>query len=530
MGPVVMPIASSDAPDSDAFCFNKMDPDEAVVEATTGSAHRIPGESTYLEAPLRTVRSPENSSNFLQVTAARRFLIELHQEREKESGRKKTWTLTVIEALSGTPTLRVSFPPSISQWALEQQRLVAADPSPSHKRDPLWSRVEVAAPTAHSQFMALAASSHPRCGALSPARPLCAVPSLVGGSLWRDLVLATASRFALVFDVAPCSYLLVVGVSPLLLSVTHELRCGLMDPLRRMVSHRAGLSEIYKPKYTVMMYVDWQDTPLGRCIAPTGPWKGHTLAYFNESWLAVCNRDSRGDTTLSIWEIGEGTTTRGAFSDQVVIPIPGSYDNSGLLGWSDLCFNRMVPDEAMVLTSGLGGIAITLFDVRSTYRSKILATVVRTETAWRYGTGIKALAMRGRCGDVSFVVEAGGLVTLVESTSGRVHDITWECTELGQVSSSLFCVWSLITRAYSLWDCNNPGAPLRTVLCTAESPRFLQVTAGRGFLFTLQVEKGKGNGKIALIEALSGTAIAILNLSFPPSKFVTLDPRSSFLG
>ncbi|KAH3722523.1 hypothetical protein Pelo_18771 [Pelomyxa schiedti] len=295
----------------------------------------------------------------------------------------------------------------------------------------------VFATTAHSQFLALAASSHPRCGALSPARPLCAVPSLVGGSLWRDLVLATATRFALVVAVDTDHYLLVVGVSPLLLSVTHEARWGPLRPSRQMVSHRTGISRCFAP-CSFLMFGDWQESPYQR-VPHTIPTGGMCM-YFNGNWIVLHNKQSEGESTLSIWKIGGEslltTTSSEGFPSVEMEPFVMPISWGGKPYSDAFCFNKMDPDEAVVITGDTrtDRTSFTLIDMRNTHESKSLVTVLKMETEGRFGNfGIKSFVMRRMCGSVVFVVQIIQGVFKVESKTGSATRICSGCTYLGRI-------------------------------------------------------------------------------------------------
>ncbi|KAH3732201.1 hypothetical protein Pelo_16967 [Pelomyxa schiedti] len=370
---------------------------------------------------------------------------------------------------------------------------------------------------ATSTFLAMAASSHGRCGAGSAARPVFSSAHLA--RLFWDSFFAGSSRVALVVSNPP-------GERPPI-SVLFALRTGvacrgqlLRQPPRREYARCSGLpygvQRWIAPNVGVEVLCEaeglrFTKVPGNPADAVGGRQTGYILTAIpeeaiNSKWAVFVDR-STNCRTLIIKRIGDwvqvplqdSTAEEIVGIDTALVPLPEN-------AYCRVVFNKMVDDEALLILSG-ETIEITLLDVELTHKSKIVVAVGAPVTVCNldpmFADG-DSLVTRKKNGDVVFILsewkdfclEYVGLVA-VDAKTGNVVHLTGRCSSLTQVSTSVFCVWCSPDHSYQLWDCNNLEQPLSTHC----DDGFDQVVGGRGFLFTVS------RGKILVIDSLSGGVV-----------------------
>ncbi|KAH3714396.1 hypothetical protein Pelo_19094 [Pelomyxa schiedti] len=319
-------------------------------------------------------------------------------------------------------------------------------------------------PPATAAFVAIAASWHVRCGAGSAARPMFSCPSLAR-LFWDSFFGAPA----------PTDFVLVVADEAAApgraqsFGLSFSLRCGALgcvtrEPAVRAVRLFGMLSEWLAPDVVSAGSVLDGDVALKKvrddgtaycsldtCIAFCAEY------YINAKWVLYYEL-TRGrplviDSIASWTRINSNSRQQqhcpirtgdlGVISDPVRVLIPGCEDEGS---YCRMAFNKMVPDEALLIssTNGSAEIKLTLIDVGITHKSKGIAevasaTVSTLPPGFSYGD---ALVTRRKSGLVvfilhdirSFYVTDSDLVA-VESTTGEVTHLTGECSELTQVVS-----------------------------------------------------------------------------------------------
>ncbi|KAH3762290.1 hypothetical protein Pelo_5905 [Pelomyxa schiedti] len=387
--------------------------------------------------------------------------------------------------------------------------------------------VQLVAPpatTARHQLLALLASSHPRCGAGSPARQFCSSTTLAQ-LLWRDHVAsrsAAEARLTAVLEPryrAHESWSVSLGVSRSTLGLTSECiecsRTGLRhwvtpatyllkggsigsfrDPfaLRRMTEDRGAVTVQSK---LWCLY--------GAAPAATHKWciaSGEAPSYY------YYNTGEPG-CSLVISKVEPG-----AESDETAEP-PVSVKLTSEIGItvSGVFFNKMVPDEAVVLIKDNWNVDFTLIDVPKTYKTGRLFMTMSTTTSWvqYHSCGFSftcdfTLIMRREKTDgaVVFIMKPIGyyscdrIVYQVDSTTGEVKKVTEQCLYLSQISGCLFCTAAAKPTSYQLWDCNNTDQPLRCIQTDAIFDQFVGGICGllfavrEQYVVVMEATSGKG--------------------------------------
>ncbi|KAH3757195.1 hypothetical protein Pelo_11016 [Pelomyxa schiedti] len=411
--------------------------------------------------------------------------------------------------------------------------------------------------TARAQLAALVTSSHRRCGASSPAAPVCSNTALMS-SWWRGTILRTASRVVLVlsptgFD-SNGSYTfrtpaLSLGVSPLLHSLTHTVskrdsnECRWLSPNTGVQRDRSSVPTACELHLVGYGGGDGNPAQLGReavrVLANFGVVSDRHLAEaFNEKWAITCDSawPSLGATMTirSILRHDLCMDSSKVLSEEILHPVtllvPGVGKLRRLDAKVEISFNMTVPDEALMVLVNYSSCTCTyhLFDVQHTHESKGIAFVSTTTTNLQYRPDF-SLIMRRTSGDVVFIAKTDRRLSYryqsnvfrVEVATGNFKRIRERCTALTQLSSSVFCVWSLNDLTYELWDCNNTDRPL--VVVPQNDGGCTQVVGGRRFLFGVT-----RNGEIAVIDPSSGLIVLTLG-DLPANPPFEILLRDSFL-
>ncbi|KAH3763002.1 hypothetical protein Pelo_5139 [Pelomyxa schiedti] len=377
--------------------------------------------------------------------------------------------------------------------------------------------------SAVDQFVALMASSNPRCGAGSPARALCSSPPLAA-ILWRTVVTATRSDFVVVvsglvatmwlshtISFSVCGSLLsLVGGACSATSGDSEAvqwvtpRVGVRRESQGFVERFVFLKEMRRPPphYQVVRQSDVLSSGFKNDAA-------------NSKWFITA--EFAGAITIS--RIEGWPDSRKSF-DPVMVTIPGCE--------SIVSFNHGVDDEALLRfhIRPTQCVELILFDVNLTHKSGNLAVITSVSLKNMDYTFDDVRVMRRRSGAVVFVATSLSSsemeVVLIDPTATEVMTrVTCNCAVISQVSSSVFCAWCPPpTRSFELWDCNDLSKPLRAI---NSGDNFTQVVGGQGFLF------GVVGGKVVVMEAFTGTTVVTFDVSLAlptATQFIVMNPLS----
>ncbi|KAH3757250.1 hypothetical protein Pelo_10980 [Pelomyxa schiedti] len=384
------------------------------------------------------------------------------------------------------------------------------------------------APTlaAARQFAALLASSHPRCGARSPARAAGSAPALMR-RLWRRWVLSPAATLALVVepDNRPWdSWRVLVRVSRATLGVVGGPEAD-ENGVRTWLAPRLWLES----KYTMtggsftLVRRDYGTTAAeGSAVAR---WKMSRNTAVNAKWLVACQTFGTGcHYNLTIRDIRHGTKSDGKLEPPVAVTVEGTLKIGAVC--CGLFFNQLVPDQVLVIMRGdNSSVEFTLLDVEKTYRSKCASLVSSTISNWlpyhhscgsAFTCDVALILRKGNSGAIVFILRPAGnyqcdcVAFAVDSITGCVT-LLGICSQLSQVSESVFCTGSDSEGSYKLWDCNNLTAPLDSTHREDIDECFDQVVGcPSGLLCGVQVTERK----ILLLTAMSGRIVLTLDMTF----------------
>ncbi|KAH3766701.1 hypothetical protein Pelo_1430 [Pelomyxa schiedti] len=445
--------------------------------------------------------------------------------------------------------------------------------------------------SAADQFAALMASSLPRCGALSPARPVCCAAPLArhlwcewvaGPRVAAEVTLVVANKHnGAVWGDAPAWQSVAFGVSRATLGVTRGGRVGASGvfvgwaapgvSLQRSV-HRAVSLHLRREKSMTTVsgggrygadhhnhvnddYVggggDGGDGGGGGGGMGSGGQDGGVLVSrdevlcdaVNSKWWVTCERAVVRD------EGKRGTASSN--SNGVTLAITGIHCYTAATATTGaavtvprLFLNNVFPDEALLtLNLSTQEIFLTLFDVNQTAESRRISVLAQTSMGTRgrkigdsplsaapsfQGVPVTALVLRREKtdGSIVFVLKpSAGAVFQVEAATGETKVLSTRCTDLSQLSETMFCIGSTYgcEKSYELWDCHNVEQPVR---CFQSGDNFDQVIGGCGFLFAVS----ERDRKIHVIDASSGLAAMItLDVLFA-STFYIIQQSSIFIS
>ncbi|KAH3759706.1 hypothetical protein Pelo_8473 [Pelomyxa schiedti] len=357
--------------------------------------------------------------------------------------------------------------------------------------------------TCRDQFAGLLASSHPRCGALSPARAVAANSPLMH-SWWRAWVLGPARPFVLALEPCPqdtpgdageegeegdwpgpSSLTVWFRVSPATLGVFGGLRemarPGDGDADSRWVAPDACVSEGSEGGRSSMDVLRPPSMARVACVADN---LGKFMYDVNAKWLVMLEFPHCGNgewLTVKSMEPSRGAGGCGDFCGaEAYAGVSVPYSLRPTEGYHDyMIMNPANPDEALIMTlEAANRVSFVLVDVAQTHATHRLVVLCSTRCSLPPQVTHIAPITRKRNGDVVFVVTSRSItppsspVFWIEASTGASTMMTPECTSIAQVSSSLFSLWFRDPASSSrveLWDCNDAAKPLRVVDCTGLS-------------------------------------------------------------
>ncbi|KAH3766950.1 hypothetical protein Pelo_1171 [Pelomyxa schiedti] len=421
--------------------------------------------------------------------------------------------------------------------------------SSSHKEAP--RPVVTVALRARDQFLALATSTHPRCGSRSPPRAL-TQPLL--RMLW-DLCVASTER-RLVIPVGGDRHNLVhhAGVSPLLLSVTprgvvptleddgsegtswadadHHIarRPGGAVPgyaLRDMAAGAGGLPRRRADAGGLGGYATLGGVEVLLLEYPEGgtSWGIHGSYYCNRKWWCGLDMDRERMCLQSlVVRPMKGVGGDLPAPQSVIVGVTAKPESAEFLG-----MGKTNPDELLLLIrpgSAESGTThekrILVVDAQQTFSSGSLTVVCSVARDLPTGTTREGFILYTRTPGVLVCVlqvyiqdqhmgHSTQIFVVEMNPSGKVTPLErGQGLDLSRLSDSLFCI-SYWKSQYELWDCNDTGQPLRVVHTTA-----FVIGVDRGFL--LQITEKGTNKEMSVVDALSG--FVVLALEYTPDWHV----------
>ncbi|KAH3743431.1 hypothetical protein Pelo_15167 [Pelomyxa schiedti] len=396
--------------------------------------------------------------------------------------------------------------------------------------------VSTAAFSVGDQFAALLASSLPRCGELSPARPVCSLSTLAH-HIWRTWVAPAAPpRRPAVFvtlavenkgDAASARGAarasVAFGVSPATLGLTRGGRVGTSADFVGWVA--PGVSA--KRTWSLIGEGEVRGMTIrmqrhGSAVGTAHAWGGRNdylqisregvlCDAVNHKWWVRCERNN-----------GETVATAVGIPSVTGIPVPREMGSS--LAVLRLFLNNPAPDEALLLSGVSNTIYLTLLDIPQTWESKKIAVLEHTSIPiLSVPMPIVALIFRRKKtdGSVAFIFKSSaGAVFQVEAATGEAKMLSKRCSDLSQLNDSMFCIGKAYDceRSYELWDCHNTEKPVRFIQRNNNcEDNFDQVIAGCGLLFAVR----ERDRKIDVIDASSGLSVLItIDVLFSSSFYI----------
>ncbi|KAH3743562.1 hypothetical protein Pelo_15045 [Pelomyxa schiedti] len=374
---------------------------------------------------------------------------------------------------------------------------------------------------AREQLLALAMSSHPRCGGRSPARAFMSLPPVATAPLWEwclrgsEVVLGLCAWVPRCRPNSVCYF--TVGVSAALLGVTRDLRptyVGNFDAtlVTRLVPIDPGRVVVTEPRLSLlrMLLVVLGRKPVELATAPRA--QQFCAHYGNERWWVHCDY-----TYLTIANLvirgSNPTITKVVCRDAFPKTEPPMVCTSIFLS------NRTNLDEAVLVLfdSYRRNHFLLVIDLKQTYTTGAVTVLSLTKCFGPPGlfsgslsmiksTGQRALFVRTRVTECESVWEA-------EESSGTMTPISSDISGLSQLSHYLFCI-SKKDGSAEVWDCNNTAAPLRVIPAKPNSS-----LAVMGMFPSLVLRKFQGKTTIE-IEEDSGCQVATVSL---PREFSNFD-------
>ncbi|KAH3743085.1 hypothetical protein Pelo_15531 [Pelomyxa schiedti] len=507
-----------------------------------GSIHKHSYELWDVNSTALPVRCIDPGDNFWQVVGGTRgFLFAVR-------GNNKIF---VLEALSGFVVM-MSRPRPATEIGIKSARATAGN--------------------CRDQFASFVLCTHPRCGAASPPRLIAATPPLLL-LLWRDFVVGPAAAVPLVVVAVPRrhgrrgsvragSLVASLSVSASTLGVCDNRHYGSGCRGVHQVRGVSGDEKWIGPS----VYLSRDESSsvitahsnnnnirdcagvgvgtLGSQSSSSAPLVEYSFECdsdfrgINSRWAVDCTPSGRDSPTfydLLLSKLPQhaqcGSTHKSAStheSDPAVeivptVVVPVDYYISLSVHGIFVELNNLDRDEALLLSyENLFGLAVfTLVDLDQTHRTGKLAVLSTTKCPTpMVDAYIRALIVRKRTGQVVFICHnIQDTVYTVESITGTSTQLATHCTDMSQVSESLFCTGFRYSQSYELWDVNNTAHPVR---CINHDDHFRQVVGGtRGFLFAVME-----NNKIFVLEALSGFVVLVIDVSF---TLDTINTQLSFL-
>ncbi|KAH3743713.1 hypothetical protein Pelo_14898 [Pelomyxa schiedti] len=354
---------------------------------------------------------------------------------------------------------------------------------------------------AREQLLALATSSHARCGARSPARAFMSLSAAATSPLWDWCLTLTEVTFGICVEFAVQNVWVYhmyirMGVSASLNSVTW---------IKRPIKCRGGdgrpvrINETGQAWYQGAVDIDhvlatWSTAP---AVVPelwvvdlrTGSARDLTERYppimrrpqgGNRKWWIRCARNAGGGCELTVYNL----------LDSKCCGVQcGCVEFQQLAFCVGLLFDKGAPDEAAILFDSFrSDPAILVFDVSKTYAAK--NPVVLGRAKWykpKRSLNPSGFVMRTKAGKRVFFVEVfetGYGHSVFKFEEGCDYDspkaFSTGTSGLSQLSSSLLCVAK--NKTVEVWDCNSESTePLRVI--TKPGLSYNPVIAESGFLF-----------------------------------------------
>ncbi|KAH3743327.1 chitin synthase regulatory factor chr2 [Pelomyxa schiedti] len=371
---------------------------------------------------------------------------------------------------------------------------------------------------ARDQFLALATSTHPRCGARSPPRAL-AQPLL--RLLWDLCVVATERRLVAAVGASrdpPRHLVHRAGVSPLLLSVTPR---GVVHALEEDFAARRADADHYA-EMNVRSKADYGFVLKRRDVVSRGcvdvmrleyirdpVWSWYGTYYCNRKWW--CGLSSERDCMfLQSIAVGleapkrEGGAPPAPQSVRFGVTVTPENVDYLWMGKSDADELLLVIRPGIV-EYGTHEKRILVVDAPQTFTSGILTLVCSVARDLPAGRVREGFILNAKTGELLCVLQvwiqsprgSSNQIFVVEmNPSGTVKQLGGcKGCELSRVSDSLFCI-SFDKMQYALWDCNDTDQPLRVVLTAA-------FVIGLDCGFLLRVTDKGTNKEMCVVDALS---------------------------
>ncbi|KAH3767850.1 hypothetical protein Pelo_374 [Pelomyxa schiedti] len=385
---------------------------------------------------------------------------------------------------------------------------------------------------ARDQFLALATSTHPRCGAKSPPSRVL-TPSLLR-VLWDFCVAAAERRLVVPMGTSDAYDSLVhyAGVSPLLLSVTPRgVSYGLEE------DRPSGRGWADADRHVVFPRGD-EGFVLRDVSSSRGRGVDVLRLEYEPGWCYSINRrwwcgidESRGLLCVQSLVVPSSSSSSQQGREQVQmqmqaggLPTPRSVVVTVAVNPESVEFlgmGKSNPDELLVVLRpslvelGTHEKRLLVVDAQQTFSSGnlyVACSVARSLPAGKIRDGFILITKTGLQVCVIQIwahvpaVRAPSHVFVVDmSPSGTVKGLSGDCWELSRLSDSLFCI-SYQRLRYELWDCNDTEKPMRVVHTTAF------VVGECGFLVQITASEGQ-NRKMSVVDARSGFVIFTLSCS-----------------
>ncbi|KAH3764460.1 hypothetical protein Pelo_3685 [Pelomyxa schiedti] len=368
---------------------------------------------------------------------------------------------------------------------------------------------------ARQQLLALAMSSHPRCGANSPARNFMSLSPLATSPLWEwclqltEVVFGALAMTSLDDDTCETMLLFTFGVSLPLRSVTRPTKLIQSWSWPTPIVDAIPTIEVCDPAHVVMeapgAVPNTKSFSLINAVT-----KQQRLLFTRDSGRGLacsvqnCNQKWWLKTTIGSVLAVANLVDSGSSTVECDTRVPVYHLSDGELGLCTLIsFNNSIPDEALLLVE-CEWVDFNLFiviDIRRTYSTGHLSVV--SSKKW-----VPLFEMLGGKNQPSalympkhstadtqqrylfLVLDVGprsrGIVYRVDDTSDTLRGISTQAQQLSQLSSILFCI-SKIDGSVEVWDCNHTEAPLRVLLAQSHNAEldYSQVDSSRTALMNM---------------------------------------------
>ncbi|KAH3763017.1 hypothetical protein Pelo_5131 [Pelomyxa schiedti] len=356
-------------------------------------------------------------------------------------------------------------------------------------------------PTMRDQIAALAAGTHPRCGAAgcpllssnnntncgTTAMAMVVDGTLVLRLLWAWLI--DNSRFYCVSWLyhscgreSPITITITFGVSPVLLTLTHEMRWWAPRPGEECLGSSRDYLVLHKAEGDRFLL---QDRATGQRIQIARR-QSFSCYSTNGKWVVVCDLKAREMVVVEIPR--KNTSGAATFKKPTVVPL---HTSKGTWNYCSPNFGGANEDHMMLTFESPHRslfFEIAVVDLVQTCSSKALAVLTSTvprladlhlSDYWKFIAQCYCMTTQGS-GAHTFVipgVERDGLI-MMDELSGRLQELihtpegaNWQVSQLNQ---SQLCVFAPGMDTYTVWDVNDTSKPVRTAKCKASSESFVE--------------------------------------------------------